>query len=326
MESKISEEVYGSALSVLSNDPTGEMERLLGDIAQWSKKNSPQTPYDGFEWYQVHGDARTLNSLVTKRILEIRLKTNKSTTYRVVNLEALERALNDYQGISAPLAEEEPEIPPDLFSIIVGHQDKKDILKRCIFSDQPVHALLWGSIASAKTLMLEELSRLPRNKFILGSSLSKAGLYEILFNEKPKFLIIDELDKIDDAENLSALLSLMERGFISETKYRRHRKLRLKTWVFSSANRIDRTSPELLSRFLKLRFSDYSDPEFFEVTVIVLTEREKITSSLAAYIADKTLKVLGSRDVRDAVRISRLLKDLDRKEVDHIIGILQKQK
>jgi len=325
MAQRISEEdVYTAALSVLSNDPSGEMERLLSDILQWEKDNPPQTPYDGFEWYQVHGDARTLNSLVTKRILEIRLKTNKSCTYRLINPKAVEKALSDYQGISAPLVEEEPEIPPDLFNVIVGHQEKKEILNRCINSEQPIHCLLWGSIASAKTLMLEELSRLPRSRFILGSSLSKAGLYEILFNEKPKYLIIDELDKIDDAENLSALLSLMERGFISETKYRRHRKLRLKTWVFASANRIDKIPKELLSRFLKLRFRDYTDQEFFEVSVRVLTERERISAPLAAYIADQTLNRL-SRDVRDAIRVARLLKRKDREEVDYIIGILEKQ-
>ena len=53
--------------------------------------------------------------------------------------------------------------------------------------------------------MLEELSRLPYSKYVLGSSLIKAGLYEVLFNEKPRVLILDELDKVDDAHNLTCL-------------------------------------------------------------------------------------------------------------------------
>ena len=140
---------------------------------------------------------------------------------------------------------------------------------------------LFGSPASAKTLMLEELARLPGSKYVLGSNLSKAGLFEVLFNERPRYLILDELDKVDDEDNLSALLSLTERGGITETKYRRYRMVKLKTWVFASANRLDRLPPELLSRFTKLRFRDYTDEEFLEVAVKVLASREGVAESLA---------------------------------------------
>jgi Holliday junction DNA helicase RuvB len=323
---KVSEDVvYAATLQTLSSDATGEMERLLQDMLQWEREHPTQTQYDGFEWYMVHGDARTLNSLVTRRILEIRMKTNKTCNYRLSNINAVERAINDYQGMAAP-QEEAAEIPPDLFDIVIGHEDKKDILIRSIGSDRPVPCLLHGSPASAKTLMLEELARLPGSKFVLGSNLSKAGLFEVLFNERPKYLILDELDKVDDEDNLSALLSLTERGGITETKYRRYRMVQLKTWVFASANRIDRLPPELLSRFTKLRFRDYTEEEFLEVAVKVLTSREGVVESLAAYIADRTMRVLNSRDVRDAVRISRLLKDKDRADVDHIISILSRQR
>jgi len=323
---KVSEEaVYAATLQALSSDATGEIERLLLDMLQWEREHPPQNTYDGFEWYMVHGDARTLNSLVTRRILEIRMKTNKTCNYRLSNINAVERALSDYQGMTSP-PEETAEIPPDLFDIIIGHDDKKDIIMRSIASDRPVPCLLHGSPASAKTLMLEELARLPGSKFVLGSNLSRAGLFEVLFDERPKYLILDELDKVDDEDNLSALLSLTESGVITETKYRRYRRLQLKTWVFASANRLDRLPPELLSRFTKLRFRDYTENEFFEVAVKVLTLREGVVESLAAYIADRTMKDLNSRDVRDAVRTSRLLKDRDEADVDHVISILSRQR
>ena len=82
----------------------------------------------------------------------------------------------------------------------------------------------------------------------------------------------------------------------------------------------------LLSRFTKLRFRDYTDEEFLEVAVKVLTSREGVAESLAAYIADRTMRVLNSRDVRDSVRISRLLKDKDKADVDHIVSILSRQR
>jgi len=327
MSKQVSEdEVYAATLTLLSGDTTGDMERLLWDIVQWEEENPPRNEYDGFEWYQVHGDARTLNKLVTRKILKIVYKSNKATIYRATNLDAIKRALNDYQGLMTAPEGEVEEIPPDLFNVVVGHDEKKEILMRSLTSDQPVHILLYGSIASAKSLMLEELARLPRSKFILGSSLTKAGLFEILFNERPKYVIIDELDKIDDPENLACLLSLMERGIITETKYRRHRKLKLKTWVFASANRIHKIPPELLSRFLLLRFRDYTPEEFMDVVVKVLTDREKVPQSLAVYIADKVLNELGSRDVRDAVKVARLLKSKTKDEVNHVIGILKRQK
>jgi Holliday junction DNA helicase RuvB len=319
------EVVYAATLQTLSSDTTGELERLLQDMLKWEREHPTQTQYDGFEWYMVHGDARTLNSLVTRRILEIRMKTNKTCNYRLSNVNAVERAVCDYQGMATP-QEETAEIPPDLFDIVIGHDDKKDILIRSIGSDRPVPCLLHGSPASAKTLMLEELSRLPGSKFVLGSNLSKAGLFEVLFSERPKYLILDELDKVDDEDNLSALLSLTERGLLTETKYRRYRMVKLKTWVFASANRIDRLPPELLSRFTKLRFRDYTDEEFLEVAVKVLTSREGVAESLAEYIADKTMRVLNSRDVRDPVRIARLLKTRDKEDIDHIVDVLSKQR
>lgn len=318
--------VYTQTLKVLSDDSSGELERIIGDIVKWEKENPAKDKYHGFEWYQVHGDARTLNKLVTRQILEIRFKSNKCTLFKTSNLQAIERALNDYQGMATPVQEEESELPPDLFQIVVGHKEKKDILWRSITAKNPIHCILHGSVASAKTLLIQELTRLPKNRFVLGSSLTKAGLYEVMFNESPKYLIIDEIDKIDDAENLTGLLSLTQSGFLSETKWRRHRKRYFRTWVFASANRLTKIPEELLSRFCKLRFKDYTDQQFVEVTIRVLTDHEKIAPTLAPYIAEKTLKLLESRDVRDAVRVGRLLKRQNRREVDHVIEILTKQK
>ncbi|MDP2104071.1 MAG: hypothetical protein Q8K26_04075 [Candidatus Gracilibacteria bacterium] len=242
-----------------------------------------------------------------------------------MDIGATQRALADYQGALIPV-EESKEIPPDLFSIVVGHDEKKDLIKRSLEAENPVHFLLWGTVASAKTLLLEDLARLPQSHLVLGSALTRSGLFEVLYNERPRYLIIDELDKIGDVENLAALLSLMERGFIRETKYRRHRSLKLRTWVFASANEINHFSKELLSRFLLLRFRDYTMDEFFNVTVTVLREREKIGEGLSLYIAEKTALTLQSRDVRDAVKVSRLLKERTKADVDYIVSIMQGQR
>jgi len=326
MSSTIDQEACNAVLTVLSHDIDGGMKKLLETIVEWEKGHPPKNEYDGFSWFDVFGDSRTLNSLVPRRVLKIVFKSNKYCSYRALDLKALEKALADYEGTFRQEAIIEDQIPTDLFKIVVGHEDKKDIILRSLEAERPVHALLWGTVASAKTLMLEELSRLPHGRFILGSSLTKAGIFDILFNERPRYLIVDELDKIDDTENLSGLLSLMHKGYISETKYRRHRTLRLKTWVFASANEIVRLPKELLSRFVLLRFRDYTDDEFYEVVVNVLKEQENMAENLSLYIAEKVLRNLSSRDVRDAVKIARLLKEKTREEVDRIVEIMRKQR
>jgi len=321
-----SQEVYNNALILLSHDKDGSMKKLFETIIEWERTHPQKNEYDGFEWHTVFGDPRTLNSLVTKRILRVVFKSNKCCLYRVTDLKALEKALADYEGSFTQEIEIEKLDFSQLFQSIVGHEDKKEIIIRSLTAEKPVHCLLYGTVASAKTLFLEELSRLPHSRFILGSSLTKAGIFDVLFNERPKYLIIDELDKIDDAENLSALLSLMHKGYVTETKYRRHRTVRLKTWVFASANDITRIPRELLSRFTLLKFRDYTPDEYREVVVNVLKDQEGVNENLGVYIAEQVLNRLNSRDVRDAIKIARLLKKRTKEEVDRIIEILIKQK
>jgi Holliday junction DNA helicase RuvB len=283
----------------------------------------------GFEWYEVQAAPQLLNKLVREGFLVVSYKSNKSTMYKVVDPKSLAIMIEQVEQLireGEVEAEYGPiEIPPDLFSIIVGHDDVKEVINRSLQSENPVHILLHGSIASAKTMFLEELARLPKSRFVVGSSLTKAGLIEVLFEDKPRFLIIDELDKIDTEDNLAALLSLMERGMVTETKYRRHRSLTLKTTVFASANRLERIPAELLSRFLKLYFRDYTPQEFIEVTVDVLTKREKLSPQVAFHIGEKVLRELGSKDVRDCVKISRLLKQKTIEEVDGLVELLKKR-
>ncbi|MBA7550076.1 hypothetical protein ES705_42582 [subsurface metagenome] len=324
MEKVIEDPVYDSTLGILFSDTKGTLEQLLFDITKWEKNHPPETKYSGFEWHDVHGDPRTLNSLVIKKVLSVVLKTNKCTIYRSMNRQAIEKALKDYQGLVQEPKEIE-EIPPNIFNCVVGHEPKVALLMRGLQSKKPLHFLLWGSVASAKTLILEELCRLPKSHFILGSSLTKVGMYEVLFNERPKYLIIDELDKIDNPRNLTSLLSLMERGLITETKYRRHRQLRLKTWVFASANRVGRIPVELLSRFISLRFRDYSKEEFLEVSVKILN-REGLSDSLALYIGNTVYQELKTHDVRDCLKVARLLKEKTKADVNYIVDILKRQK
>jgi Holliday junction DNA helicase RuvB len=255
----------------------------------------------------------------------VTLKTNSGTQYRLLDRQAVEQALEDTSKLTLKPEEVEAPIPDSILDLVIGHEEKKEIIMRALKSKERTHLLLYGSPASAKSLTLDCLSYLPGSKKLLGSTSSKAGLFEVLYNEEPRFLILDEVDKVESAEDISCLLSLMERGFIAESKYGRHRSKILNTKVIAAANRIDRLPAELLSRFIRLRFRDYGEDEFVDVAAKVLSQREGIPVGLAVYIADQTLRKLRTRDVRDAVKVARLLKSQTREDVNRVIELLSRQ-
>jgi Holliday junction DNA helicase RuvB len=100
----------------------------------------------------------------------------------------------------------------------------------------------------------------------------------------------------------------------------------LRTWVFASANREDKIPVELRSRFVVLRFSEYTPEEFLEVASKVLVVREGVEPGIADYIARQVLYRMRSRDVRDAIKVARLLYRRTKQEVDHVISILSAQR
>lgn len=200
-----------------------------------------------------------------------------------------------------------------LFEPIVGYDDVKDLFYRSITADAPVHILLEGPPASAKTLFLTELGTLPGAYFAVGAGSTRAGLTQALLTYMPTYLLVDEIESIGNPKDYAALNHLMENEEVVETKYGRHVRVPLRTWVFAAGNDVSRLPSALLSRFggLKgvVRFKEYAPGEFLEIATSVLVKREDREEGFARKVAETTLQVLGSRDVRLAVRIARLARD-----------------
>jgi len=207
------------------------------------------------------------------------------------------------------------------FENIVGNDDTKLILNKAILSRKPVHVLLMGKPGCAKTMFLTEIMRKLKNSyFIVGSNTTKAGLVNQLFEKEPKYLLIDELDKMSRDDQVS-LLHLMETGIISETKVKKTRQLELISWVFASANKTERIIEPLLSRFLILKIPDYSFEEFTDIAIKRLAN-EKIDLYIACIIAEKVWNELGSKDIRDVIKVGRLANDTQ--SVSNVIDIIKK--
>jgi MoxR-like ATPase len=130
------------------------------------------------------------------------------------------------------------------------------------------------------------------------------GLVNQLFERRPKFLLIDELEKTSTTDQTS-LLHLMETGIISETKINKTRQMQLTSRVFATANSCEKIIRPLLSRFAILEIPEYTFCEFIKIAVTRLKE-ENVDESLAKIIADKVWNELGSKDIRDVMKLARL--------------------
>lgn len=196
------------------------------------------------------------------------------------------------------------------FEEIVRHDDIKQIFVKAINSKRPVHVLLVGSPGSAKTMFLIEIMRHHKTScFVVGSNTTKAGLVNQLFERRPKFLLIDELEKMSFIDQTS-LLHLMETGIISETKINKTRQMKLTSWVFATANSCEKIIQPLLSRFVVLEVPEYTYEEFAEIAVTRLT-KDNVAEYLAVTIAEKVWNELGSRDIRDVLKVGRLVDNIE---------------
>ena len=92
------------------------------------------------------------------------------------------------------------------------------------------------------------LTKMQRSYYAVGSSSTKSGIFDYLFEHRPRYFVIDEIEKMSKRDQAS-LLNLMESGLLSELKHRQQRMTQLKTWVFASANDADKLLPPLLTRF-----------------------------------------------------------------------------
>src|SRR5512132_1556116 len=205
------------------------------------------------------------------------------------------------------------------FENIVGNVDTKLILNKAILSKRPVHVLLVGKPGCAKTMFLTEIMRHQEaSYFVVGSNTSKAGLVNQLFERRPRFLLIDELEKMTITDQTS-LLHLMETGIISETKINKTRQMELISWVFATANSYEKIIEPLLSRFAVLEVPEYTFEEFSEISISKLT-KENIDECFARVIVAKVWNELGSRDIRDVIKVARLATNA--KDIPFVIKML----
>ena len=246
----------------------------------------------------------------------------ESNSYHGYRLSQKARAMLQ---TGAPSPSETPQdgklsLPDDMFEDIIGHDEVKDLLSASLLAEKPVHVLLAGPPALAKTLFLWDIERAvgERAIWLVGSATSKAGLWDLVAERQPRILEIDELDKMNAADT-AALLSMMESGRLVRAKKGRELDITHLIWVVAATNRLYGLSPELLSRFAVRKLEPYSRGDYLSVVRGVLVRRENVDPELAAEIAQRLDG--RSQDVRDSVRVARLAPQLGvEKAIKLLIG------
>lgn len=208
----------------------------------------------------------------------------------------------------------------DLFDSIVGYDDIKKLFQLSFGSQRPIHILLVGPPASAKTLFMLGCMKLDRSYFTLGTHSTKSGMVDYLFEKRPRYLIIDEIEHMSIRDQ-TALLSLMETGIIAETKHMKTRNTQLKTWVFATSNQTNHMLTPLLSRFMVLHFKQYKYENFLDISIHMLAQ-EGITKDVANDVAAQVWHKMKSKDIRDCIKIAHLAKT--KNDVNWIVETLLK--
>lgn len=301
-------------------DLTERDYEALTKMLEFEAAHTKEEFYLGWEWHHVGVMQATINKFITMDLVTRTFSSRSTKCHELTEkgkTVAEQRVLIPSEPVRVPLGDMDFS---SMFSDIVGYEDLKELLREELQVEKPIHVLLVGPPALAKTLFLWDVERTwgEQAMWLVGSATSRAGLWDAVAEKRPRILLIDELDKMT-ATDTAALLSLMEKGRLVRMKVNRRLDLELDVWVVGCANRIYKMSPELLSRFRVYQINEYNASEFREVVTSALVTHEDVSKEVAAEIA--TRLVGKTHDVRDAVRVARLAKRLGvQRAVELLIG------
>jgi len=277
-----------------------------------------------WEYDDVNVHPTRLHQLNVEGIVEKITDTQSATRYCLSDREAAKEALDEVADFAEEGTRVELHDFPDshdeldgAFDDVVGYDRVKWLLKRAITTDDITNVVLFGPPGSAKTVFLMCVSKLEGGKFISGKPTSGPGVLDVMFQETPRFMLIDELDDMDN-DTQRVLGQYTETGIVDETKSGKTRKMKTNTKTFASANHPENVLGAIKDRFLDLHFDAYDKGEFEDVCRHVLPKNEGCTEEEAEKIAKAVWDIEGEGRVRKAIQAARL----SRGDPEKVVSVL----
>ncbi len=244
--------------------------------------------------------------MVYNGVLDINFKTNSSTYYTINDKDKIQDYIDMFKSTGFEVKYDK--IPDDLFGDIVSHDKIKSIATKAIHAKHPVHLLMVGPPATAKSMFLADIAKLPQSKYILGSTTSKAGMVDYLLEAHPRYLVIDELEKTTGSD-FATLLSLMATGVVTRLKHGMNETTQMETWVIAGANNTKNIPQELLSRFFIYNLTEYNKYDFTQISNTLLEKEEVTDEKLKGFIIESVYNK--TKDVRDIIKLARLCNNVN---------------
>jgi replication-associated recombination protein RarA len=212
------------------------------------------------------------------------------------------------------------------FSDVHLYDDLKLLLSRMLISKEPVHCVLIGPPASGKTMFLISIQKSMKDVFFIdATNASGAGIVDKLFAyPRTRIILIDEIEKMPKRDQ-NMLLNLLETGILISTKVRKTQEMKFANIkLFATSNNIEQLSKPLRSRLMEFHLPEYDFDEFREIVEKLAANRYRLSREIADKIAFVVWYEMGTKDVRDALQLMKLVSSVD--NVEKTTRIIMKYK
>jgi Holliday junction DNA helicase RuvB len=199
------------------------------------------------------------------------------------------------------------------FSDIHLYDDLKQLLSKMLVSKESMHCVLVGPPASGKTMFLLAIQNNMKDVcFIDATNASGAGIVDKLFAyPRTKIILIDEIEKMTKRDQ-NMLLNLLETSMLVSTKVGKTQEMKFAgVKLFGTSNDIELISKPLRSRLMEFHLPEYNFDEFREIVVKLSSNIPRLNREIADKIAFVVWYEMGTKDVRDALQLIKLVRNVD---------------
>jgi replication-associated recombination protein RarA len=224
------------------------------------------------------------------------------------------RKINMTKGVfSIDFLDKKLQLEDRFFSDIQLYDDLKLLLSRMLISKESTNCVLVGPPASGKTMFLLSIQKSMTDVFFIdATNASGPGIVDKLFAyPRTRIILIDEIEKMSKRDQ-NMLLNLLETGMLISTKVRKTQEMKFAgIKLFATSNDIERLSKPLRSRLMEFHLPEYTFDEFREIAEKLAANRYRLHREIADKIASIVWYEMGTKDVRDALQLVKLVRNVD---------------